>query len=339
MAEQQTANPTEVEKGISIFLDVFRRADKNDDGFISWEEFVSYCADGVMGKEELQALFDDIDSHNTNNIDTEELCTYFAQHLGEFREVFSLLEDLNKKTTNVLYTTSKVYKESNRIDKFITRFIMREIIYQMSALQRPMEAASDILDTQAREERDDIKPLEVEDVIKKPSASGIVPGRVVRRAKRQVSAPGSLGEVVEWIEVNSGTGVMNSQVDRLSKLIDRLERKVNFDGFRDEEVIHGEDDTLLLVNREFTVTQDKLDEFQANLRAYVDVTQGFRGCLNVSVRDLRDSNTFSLYEIWTSEEKQAQNCDNEAFKTLMDQASEQSKNSMKIPGSWWKREI
>ena len=36
-----------------------------DDGFISWEEFVSYFADGVMGKEELQALFNEIDTHNT----------------------------------------------------------------------------------------------------------------------------------------------------------------------------------------------------------------------------------------------------------------------------------
>ena len=36
-----------------------------DDGSISWEEFVSYFADGVMGKEEMQATFDEIDSHNT----------------------------------------------------------------------------------------------------------------------------------------------------------------------------------------------------------------------------------------------------------------------------------
>ena len=37
----------------------------SDDGFISWEEFVSYFADGVMGKEELETLFNEIDSHNT----------------------------------------------------------------------------------------------------------------------------------------------------------------------------------------------------------------------------------------------------------------------------------
>ena len=47
----------------------------------------------------------------------------------------------------------QVYQESNRTDKFVKRFLMREILNQMSALQRPIEAASDTLDTQAREER------------------------------------------------------------------------------------------------------------------------------------------------------------------------------------------
>ena len=37
----------------------------SDDGKISWEEFVAFFADGVMGKEELRALFEKIDTHNT----------------------------------------------------------------------------------------------------------------------------------------------------------------------------------------------------------------------------------------------------------------------------------
>ena len=37
----------------------------SDDGKISWEEFVGFFADGVMGKEELRTLFDEIDTHNT----------------------------------------------------------------------------------------------------------------------------------------------------------------------------------------------------------------------------------------------------------------------------------
>ena len=37
----------------------------SDDGAISWEEFVQFFADGVMGKEEMEKLFHDIDTHNT----------------------------------------------------------------------------------------------------------------------------------------------------------------------------------------------------------------------------------------------------------------------------------
>jgi len=324
--------PTEKVQGTSIFLDIFRRADKNDDGFISWEEFVSYCADGVMGKEELQGLFDEIDSHNTNNIDTEELCTYFAQHLGEFRHMFGLLETFNKKMTEMLYATSKVYKESPRTEKFITRFMMREVTQQLAALQRPLEAASDILESQAREERADIKPVEVGDVVKKSPSGNITPGRVVRRAKRQVSAPPTMGD-------GPSSALINSQVDRLAKLLDKMERKVNFDGFRDEEVVQDEDNTLVLVHREISGAPDKLDEVRGQLRAYVDVTQGARGCLNISVRDLRDSNRYSLYEIWTSQEKESRNSDNEALVKLLEQAEVENKNMMKIPETWWKREI
>jgi len=36
-----------------------------DDGKISWEEFVAFFADGVMGKEELRKLFEEIDTHKT----------------------------------------------------------------------------------------------------------------------------------------------------------------------------------------------------------------------------------------------------------------------------------
>jgi len=43
----------------NIFLSVL------DDGKISWEEFVAFFADGVMGKEELRSLFDEIDTHKT----------------------------------------------------------------------------------------------------------------------------------------------------------------------------------------------------------------------------------------------------------------------------------
>lgn len=341
MADTAEKSDMETEKGMTIFLDVFRRADKNDDGFISWDEFVSYFADGVMGKEELQTLFNEIDSHDTNNIDTNELCTYFTQHLGEFKEIFGLLEEMNKKMTNVLYGTSKVYQESNRTDKFVKRFLMREILNQMSALQRPIEAASDTLDSQAREERADIKPLELEDVIKK-SSGNIVPGRVVRRAKRQISGISTNSEAFDGLA--EGGGMASAQIDRLALLIDRLENKVNLDGFRDEEVVSGEDDLVLLVQREFSVKEGCVDDFQSQLRAYVDLTQGFKGCLNASVRKLLDSHCFTIYEIWSTEERYVHNCDSEATRNLVQKTAEllekpETVHSMKIPGSWWKRDF
>ncbi|XP_059149700.1 N-terminal EF-hand calcium-binding protein 1-like isoform X2 [Physella acuta] len=322
--------PVIPDKGMAIFFDVFRRADKNDDGSISWEEFVCYFADGVMGKEELCSLFEQIDSHNTNNIDIGELCTYFTQHLGDFKEIFGLLEEMNRKMTNVLYGMSKTYKDAGRLEKFAKRFFLKELLNQITALQHPLEAALDALDTQAREERSDIQPLEASD-IKKPHTS-FIPGRVARRNKHQASP------------MNSGEGgsVMHQQVERLARLIDRLEHKINFEGFRDEEVVPGEDNTILMIQKEFVVQETKLEDFNAHLRAYVDTTLGFRGCLNVSIREFQATHSYNIYEIWTCEESYIKNCNSDSTKTLVSATAEmlekpETVNSLKIPSSWWKR--
>lgn len=44
---------------------IFRRADKNDDGKLSLEEFQLFFADGVLNERELEDLFHTIDSDNT----------------------------------------------------------------------------------------------------------------------------------------------------------------------------------------------------------------------------------------------------------------------------------
>ncbi|XP_076470651.1 N-terminal EF-hand calcium-binding protein 1-like isoform X2 [Babylonia areolata] len=327
-----SAEAPEKGNGMTIFLDIFRRADKNDDGFISWEEFVAYFADGVMGKEELQTLFNEIDTHNTNNIDTEELCSYFSQHLGDFKEMFGTCEDLNKSMTKALYSTAQAYKTADKTGKFMMRFLMREIINQMSALQRPLEAASESLDEQARQESGNVTPVSPEDMLKKGDGPGIIPGRVVRRTRRQVSSQSNLSDVS-----NPGLG---GQVERLAGLLDRLESKVNLHNFRDEEVVEGEQQLVLLVQREFQVKEPSMEEFRAVLRSYVDVTQGFHGCLNMSVVDMKDSKTFSVYEVWRTEKEYIHNCDSAATKKLVESTADllvspEMVHSMKIPASWW----
>jgi Ca2+-binding EF-hand superfamily protein len=60
-----------VDDGTALFLDVFRRADKNDDGKVSLTEFTSYFEDEHLSNVEMNQLFDQIDTDNSKNIDLE----------------------------------------------------------------------------------------------------------------------------------------------------------------------------------------------------------------------------------------------------------------------------
>uniref|UniRef100_A0A8C7Y6I9 N-terminal EF-hand calcium binding protein 3 n=1 Tax=Oryzias sinensis TaxID=183150 RepID=A0A8C7Y6I9_9TELE len=93
--QQQQQPPHSAGHGLAILHDIFRRADKNDDGKLSFEEFNAYFADGILTTEELQELFYSIDGRQNNNLDTDKLSDYFSQHLGEYLNVLSSLESLN----------------------------------------------------------------------------------------------------------------------------------------------------------------------------------------------------------------------------------------------------
>lgn len=331
---------TDVEKGMSVFLDVFRRADKKDDGKISWEEFVAFFADGVMGKEELRVLFEKIDTHKTNFIDPRELCDYFSQHLGLFKEIYALLEDLNSKVSNLLVDTSKTYQQSSRTDQFVTRFLMGELMNQICALQHPLDSATEALDQQARDERTDIVPVQVEDIAKKPAAEKIIPGRVVRRAKRQTSSQTSY----EGQQALASTKqALETQVDRLTSLLDRLENRVNFDGIVDEEVDVEQDEKFLLLQVDMKIASGQEEGFREGMRSYIEATNAAPGCLSVTVRSMKGRNDFTMYEVWTSPAQQEIHMKTDAGqafrqnqeKTLEGPATERS---ILIPASWWKRE-
>ncbi|XP_060582777.1 N-terminal EF-hand calcium-binding protein 1-like [Ruditapes philippinarum] len=331
---------TEVEKGMSIFLDVFRRADKKDDGKISWEEFVAFFADGVMSKEELRKLFEEIDTHKTNYIDPKELCDYFSKHLGQFKEILSLVEDLNTKVSNMLLSTSKTYPEKSRSDQFISRFLMGLVMDQVCALQRPLDSATEALDEQAKNERTDIVPVQVEDVREKSKEQSIVPGRVVRRAKRQTSSQNSYeGQQA----LGSTQAALNSQVDRLSSLLDRLEKRVNFDGIVDEEVDVTEDKKVILYQLDMAIKSGQEQSFKTSMRDYIEATNAAPGCLNVTVRSFKDSNKFTMYEVWTSDDNQTKHAGSSAGQAFKKSLTDNTDNpgqprSVAIPASWWSRD-
>ncbi|CAC5419852.1 unnamed protein product [Mytilus coruscus] len=302
----------------SIFLDVFRRADKKDNGQISWEEFVSFFADGVMGKEELETLFKQIDTHNTNYIDPGELCQFFSQHLGEFKQIYDVVEDLHTKINTALHTTAKTYPAETRMNKFIKRFLMKEVTNQVSALQLPLESASEGMDELAKEESGDIKPVEASDVLKK---SDITPGRVGRRAKRQTS-----NQSQNSIFDGTMSSTLTAQVDRLSVLLDRLEHGVNTDGFVDEDLEALSSDKYYLV------------EFETNIKEIG--ANNAEGCLSTCVRYYKDIRSFALYEIWDSEENfKKYNGDGTKFSVQMKDYIDGPVNNkgLDFPASWWKK--
>uniref|UniRef100_A0A8L0DV08 N-terminal EF-hand calcium binding protein 3 n=1 Tax=Oncorhynchus mykiss TaxID=8022 RepID=A0A8L0DV08_ONCMY len=54
--------------GLPIFKDIFCRADKNDDGKLSFDEFNAYFADGILTTEELQELFYSLDGQQNKYV-------------------------------------------------------------------------------------------------------------------------------------------------------------------------------------------------------------------------------------------------------------------------------
>ncbi|NWR94344.1 NECA3 protein, partial [Furnarius figulus] len=145
---------------LPIFHDIFRRADKNDDGKLSFEEFKNYFSDGILSSEELWELFSGIDRRHSDNVDTEKLCDYFSAYLGEYRNVLSALETLNAAVLAAMDKTKLRYETASKMEQFLTRFLLRETMHQLQSLQTSLECAVDTVEEQAGRERKDVKKSE-----------------------------------------------------------------------------------------------------------------------------------------------------------------------------------
>uniref|UniRef100_A0A2I3RZF3 N-terminal EF-hand calcium binding protein 3 n=1 Tax=Pan troglodytes TaxID=9598 RepID=A0A2I3RZF3_PANTR len=133
--------------GHTLFQDVSGRG--LYDGKLSFEEFQNYFADGVLSPGELQELFSGVDGHLTDNLETEKLCDYFSEHLGVYRPVLAALESLNRAVLAAMDATKLEYERASKVDQFVTRFLLRETVSQLQALQSSLEGASDTLEAQA----------------------------------------------------------------------------------------------------------------------------------------------------------------------------------------------
>ncbi|EPY81781.1 N-terminal EF-hand calcium-binding protein 2 [Camelus ferus] len=259
---------------------IFRRADKNDDGKLSLEEFQLFFADGVLNEKELEDLFHTIDSDNTNHVDTKELCDYFVDHMGDYEDVLASLETLNHSVLKAMGYTKKVYEGGSNVDQFVTRFLLKETASQIQALLSSVESAVEAIEEQTSQIRHNhSKPSHsmVETWSGSPTAPYAPNHKFMAAEQGKSFPPASSDPKEEGLE---------AQVSRLAELIGRLENK-----------------HLQLVRQEMAVCPEHLGEFLGSLRQYLRRTAGARNCFHIAAVRLADGFTFVVYEFWETEEE------------------------------------
>ncbi|XP_041852151.1 N-terminal EF-hand calcium-binding protein 2 isoform X2 [Melanotaenia boesemani] len=317
VAQEQFFAP-EPRRGISVILDIFRRADKDDDGKLSLDEFQAFFSDGTLNEEELEKLFHTIDSDNTSNVDTKELCDYFAKHMGDYEGVLASLETLNLSILKAMDFTKKVYERGTNVEQFVTRFLLKESANQIQSLLNSVESAVDAIDEQH-------------------SQSGHQPSKASPRMsekRHQNTVPDyppnnrvSAREAVRTINTASGAVEvrkegLEAQINRLAELIGRLENK-----------------SLLLIRQEMVVSQKKLGEFCEALKQYLKNVSAQRDCFHVTAVRLPDGLSFVVYEFWDGEEewkRHLQSAPNKAFQHVkVDTLCQpEAVSSVAVPAAW-----
>ncbi|XP_048667056.1 N-terminal EF-hand calcium-binding protein 3 isoform X1 [Marmota marmota marmota] len=315
--------------------EVFRRADKNDDGKLSFEEFQNYFADGVLSPGELRELFSSIDGCPTDNLETEKLCDYFSKRLGVYRPVLAALESLNRAVLTAMDATKLEYEQASKVDQFVTRFLLRETVGQLQALQSSLEGASETLEVQACGLRSSEQNVEVQS---RPCGTR----RAGRRALRNISRSPS------WSPGSSDIGQSSEaemqwrlQVNRLQELIDQLECKApRLEPLHEEDLANGPDSHILVAQRQVQVAEEALEDFHRALCCYVDFTRAQSHCLHVSAQKLLGSASFSLYEFWRDEASwrrhQQSPCSKAFQRILIDHLrAPDTLTTVFFPASWW----
>ncbi|XP_020311273.1 N-terminal EF-hand calcium-binding protein 2-like isoform X1 [Oncorhynchus kisutch] len=315
VAQEQFFAP-EPRKGISVILDIFRRADKDDDGKLSLDEFQAFFSDGTLNEEELENLFHTIDSDNTSNVDTKELCDYFAKHMGDYEGVLASLETLNLSILRAMDFTKKVYERGTNVEQFVTRFLLKESANQIHSLLNSVESAVDAIDEQHCSQSG--YPTKVSQQVPEKCYENPVPDYPPnnRVSAAKDAAPRNINTATGMVEVRKET--LEAQINRLAELIGRLENKTVW--FDLHQRLTDTDGTasasLYLIRQEMTVSQKQLGEFCEALKQYLKNVSAERDCFHVTAVRLPDGLSFVVYEFWDGEEEWKKHLQAASFKAF-----------------------
>ncbi|KAF2981838.1 hypothetical protein EK904_011791, partial [Melospiza melodia maxima] len=98
-----------------------------------------------------------------------------------------------------------------------------------------------------------------------------------------------------WIEEDSQWVI---QINRLQRLIDRLEKKdLKLEPF-EEEVLEENARSIMIIQHQMSVKEEKVEEFHLALKQYLESASAQGGCLHVSIQKIPSNFHFIVYEFW-----------------------------------------
>uniref|UniRef100_A0A3Q3X082 ABM domain-containing protein n=1 Tax=Mola mola TaxID=94237 RepID=A0A3Q3X082_MOLML len=289
----------------------------SDDGKLSLEEFQSYFTDGILSDEQMQELYYSIDRQRTDM--SSSLPEYFTPHLGEYVSVLSALEKLNVAILRAMDKTKEEYQGSSVLGQFVTRLLLRETSTQLQSLQSSLDCAMEAVHDQGCTGRR---------VMKKPEDLPVQ--RVAKRPGRRIQKNMCLSPTDPYSGMLT-TGVSvepdnpwGSQINQLEQLIDKLECEVCVCV-----------PNILLVQRQMSVKERDVEQFQQALKIYTDAS-----CSHISVQNLPDRSCFIMYEFWQDRLSWMSYLQSSISKTfqrcIIDSLEEpEMVSTMLLPASWW----
>ncbi|XP_022253971.1 N-terminal EF-hand calcium-binding protein 1-like isoform X2 [Limulus polyphemus] len=326
LTDMENFNPfSSLQKGSSVLLNVFQRADFNGDGVLSRDEFFNFFWDGILTESELEDVFEEFNSHNTGTIDAGELCYGLLRHLGPFSQILAALEELSSTVSETLRKLQEKYDGSTWKGQFASRFLLRETQHQVTLVSQLVEK------TAAKLEEDCISVIDREyPPIKNDRKPRVCPTvRPPVRLKKQMVTQTSL-------HLEDTSHDLTAQVRKLERLVHQLENQPRLKKVAEAEMEETENKLLFLVQQSFPVEDSNIDEFRKYLQSYAEFTRSTKGSRNVCVRWFEEDSSYVVYEIWDSEDSWIKHLKTETYRSLQHHCVDHLRklayfNSMELP--------
>ncbi|KAG7248557.1 hypothetical protein CRUP_021463, partial [Coryphaenoides rupestris] len=171
------------------------------------------------------------------------------------------------------------YQGSSVVGQFVTRFLLRETSTQLQSLQSSLDCALGAVD----EESGPAQPQElpIQRAVKRP-------GRRIQKNMCLSPTDPYSGMLTTGVSVEPDNH-WSSQINQLEDLIDKLEcESPHLEPLKEDTLAGTYKSNILLVQRQMSVKERDVEEFQQTLKIYTDATTSQPDNLHVSVQNLPD---------------------------------------------------